>query len=64
LPVPFLPWEKMEKVLKFVDLVLFDIKHLDPLEHKRTTSVGNELILEKPGKRLRDWHIYGCACLL
>ena len=39
-------WEKMEKVLGFVDLVLFDIKHLDPNEHKRTTGVGNTLILE------------------
>lgn len=42
----YTPWEKMEKVLRFVDLVLFDIKHLDPHEHKRTTGVGNELILE------------------
>jgi pyruvate formate lyase activating enzyme len=39
-------WEKMEEVLRFVDLVLFDIKHLDPREHKRTTGVSNKLILE------------------
>jgi len=58
LPVPFLPWEKMEKVLKFVDLVLFDIKHLDPLEHKRTTSVENELILENLEKASRLAHIW------
>jgi pyruvate formate lyase activating enzyme len=36
----------MEAVLPFVDLVLFDLKHLDSNEHKRTTGVGNELILE------------------
>lgn len=40
------PWEKMEKVLPFVDLVLSDVKHLDSREHERTTGVGNELILE------------------
>ena len=39
-------WEKMEKVLRFVDLVLFDVKHLDSDEHKRMTGVGNNLILE------------------
>jgi pyruvate formate lyase activating enzyme len=39
-------WEKLEKLLPFVDLVLFDIKHLDPAEHKRATGVGNRVILE------------------
>jgi len=39
-------WETMKSVLCHVDLVLFDIKHLDSGEHKRTTGVGNELILE------------------
>jgi pyruvate formate lyase activating enzyme len=39
-------WEKLEKLLPFVDLVLFDVKHLDPAEHKRATGVGNRVILE------------------
>ena len=42
----YAPWEKMERVLDSVDLVLFDIKHLDSREHKKTTGLGNELILE------------------
>lgn len=42
----YAPWEKIERVLTMVDLVLFDIKHLDPDEHKRTTGVGNDLIFE------------------
>jgi len=42
----YAPWEKMEEVMRFVDLVLCDIKHLDPREHKRTTGVTNKLILE------------------
>ena len=40
------PWEKLEKLLPFVDLVLFDIKHLDSAEHKHATGVGNKVILE------------------
>lgn len=54
----YCPWEKMEKVLRFVDLVLFDIKHLDSLEHQRTTGVKNELILEnleKAARLKRTW---------
>ncbi|KKM09395.1 hypothetical protein SY88_18725 [Clostridiales bacterium PH28_bin88] len=40
------PWAGMEEVLPLVDLVLFDIKHLDPAEHKRKTGVDNYLIME------------------
>lgn len=39
-------YKEMERVLRFVDLVLFDIKHLDPDEHQRATGVKNRLILE------------------
>lgn len=42
----YAPWEMMEETLRFVDLVLFDVKHLDPHEHKRMTGVENNLILE------------------
>jgi pyruvate formate lyase activating enzyme len=28
------PWEQMEAVLRFVDLTLFDLKHLDPERHR------------------------------
>jgi len=49
----YAPWKTMERVLDFVDLVLFDIKHLDSREHKRTTGLGNELILENLEKTSR-----------
>ena len=52
------PWRDIEGVLEYVDLVLQDIKHMDPEMHKRGTGVGNELILEnaaKIGKRVRIW---------
>ncbi|MFZ5633787.1 MAG: glycyl-radical enzyme activating protein [Bacillota bacterium] len=42
----YAPWETVEKVLPFADLVLFDVKHLDPGEHKRLTGVDNHLIME------------------
>jgi pyruvate formate lyase activating enzyme len=38
--------ENLDSVMPFVDLVLWDIKHLDTREHRRTTGAGNELILE------------------
>jgi len=42
----YVAWQNIQAVLSSVDLFLWDIKHLDPMEHKRTTGVGNRLILE------------------
>jgi len=42
----YAPWKAMKAVLPFVDLILFDLKQLDSNEHKRTTGVGNQIILE------------------
>jgi len=39
----------LNKILPFVDLVLFDIKHLDPEAHHAFTGVENETILENAG---------------
>jgi pyruvate formate lyase activating enzyme len=36
----------IEYVLKHVDLVLLDLKHMDPLVHKKLTGASNELILK------------------
>jgi len=38
--------EVWEKILPYLDLVLLDIKHMDPVMHKKFTGVNNELILE------------------
>ena len=46
-------WRELEALLPFVDLLLFDLKHLDSIEHQRTTGVGNELILKNMGKASR-----------
>ncbi len=39
-------WDVLEDLMEYVDMFLYDLKHLDPAEHKRKTGVGNELILE------------------
>jgi pyruvate formate lyase activating enzyme len=40
------PWHVVRDVLPFADLVLLDIKHMDPEAHRAATGVSNELILE------------------
>lgn len=39
-------WETLSAILRHVDLVLYDLKHMDSAEHRRLTGVPNELILE------------------
>jgi len=46
----YVKWDNMEKLLKYVDLVYIDIKHMDPTIHKELTGVSNELILENAKK--------------
>jgi len=42
----YVKWEYLEKMLEYLDLAYFDIKHMDPLVHKELTGVSNDLILE------------------
>lgn len=42
----YAPWEKLKSLLKYTDLVLYDLKHMDPTIHKELTGVSNELILK------------------
>jgi len=42
----YVKWQKLEEILKHVDLVLYDLKHIDPAKHAEYTGVSNELILE------------------
>ena len=46
-------WETLEKVLDYVDLVLYDLKHMDSGSHQKYTSVPNDLILGNL-KRIRS----------
>ena len=38
--------EAMEAILPFVDLVLYDLKHIDAQRHRRHTGVSNSRVLE------------------
>jgi organic radical activating enzyme len=39
-------WDVLKEILEYTDLVLFDIKHMDPMTHTELTGVDNRLILE------------------
>lgn len=39
-------WEVLEDVLAYTDMVLLDIKHMDPVKHREWTGVSNEKILD------------------
>jgi pyruvate formate lyase activating enzyme len=41
----FIPWLELEPILPYADFFLWDIKHMDPKQHKKLTGVSNELIL-------------------
>jgi len=42
----YAPKSVLKKIIEYVDLVLFDIKHLDPKIHRANTGVDNDIILE------------------
>lgn len=39
------PWEVLEQLLPYLDLVMADIKHMNPESHRRGTGAGNDRIL-------------------
>ena len=49
----FVKWEKLEPLLEYIDLYLYDIKFVDNKAHKKYTGVSNQLILDNL-KRLTD----------
>jgi pyruvate formate lyase activating enzyme len=42
----FAKWEVIEDILRYTDMVLLDIKHMDPAKHLEGTGVPNKIILE------------------
>lgn len=49
----YVRWEVLERVLDYTDLVLFDLKGMDPVRHKEVTGVDNELILQNASRTLQ-----------
>ncbi len=45
-------WGTLKQVLEYVDLLLYDLKHIDSRSHRRCTGIRNDLILENL-KRIR-----------
>lgn len=39
-------WEVLESLLPYLDLVLYDIKHMHPMPHRHATQIDNERILD------------------
>ncbi|MCG6911443.1 MAG: glycyl-radical enzyme activating protein [Deltaproteobacteria bacterium] len=50
----FAKWQTLKNILRYVDLVLYDIKHMDPVKHRAFTNVSNELILDNAKKIRRQ----------
>ncbi len=46
----FAPWETVERTTPYVDLYLYDLKHMDSAKHKATVGVPNERIKENAQK--------------
>ena len=42
----YAPWPSLERIVRWADLVLYDIKHVDPVVHRRLTGESNALVLE------------------
>ncbi len=50
----FASWKALSAVIQHVDLVLYDIKHLDARQHKKYTGVSNLKILDNLGAIMRE----------
>ncbi|BCV24888.1 hypothetical protein kuro4_16610 [Gelria sp. Kuro-4] len=46
-------WKHLERMARYLDLVLLDIKHMDSTEHQLLTGKGNEVVLEN-ARRLAE----------
>jgi pyruvate formate lyase activating enzyme len=40
------PWKSFQSVLKYINTVIFDLKHMDPEKHLKYAKISNNLILE------------------
>lgn len=51
-------WQDISSVLENVDLLFFDLKHMDPTRHRELTGKSNGLILSNLRSISQSWH--GC----
>ena len=50
----YAPWAILRRILKYVDLFLYDLKLMDERTHQKYTGEGNELILDNLIKLVRN----------
>lgn len=50
----YAPWSTMKRLLRYTDLVFYDIKTIDPRKHREATGRSNRLILEN-AKRIAHY---------
>ncbi|MFD1486310.1 choline TMA-lyase-activating enzyme [Lacticaseibacillus baoqingensis] len=50
----YAPTENLMKIAKYVDLFLYDLKHMDPVKHNQLTGMSNEKILANLTKLLQE----------
>lgn len=50
-------WRVFSKILPYVDLLIYDIKHMDTTMHRKGTGVGNERILENLARISKEMSI-------
>ncbi|MCG6894334.1 MAG: glycyl-radical enzyme activating protein [Desulfobacteraceae bacterium] len=48
------PWDRLDPLLDFLDLVFVDVKHMDEAAHRKATGTGNRIILENVRKLAKD----------
>jgi len=49
------PWKNYQKVLPYLDWIFFDLKNFNSEEHKKATTVGNQMILENARLLAREF---------
>jgi pyruvate formate lyase activating enzyme len=48
------PWDRLDALLDFLDLVFVDVKHMDETAHRQATGAGNRTILENIRQLAKD----------
>jgi len=51
----YVEWDILDEMLKYLDLVYFDIKHMFSVEHEKLTAKRNKLILENCRKIIASY---------
>ena len=51
-------WAILDRLLEHTDLLLYDVKHMDPAKHKQATGVDNRIILENLRKAVKKCTVW------